>query len=292
MEEGGGPLEKPKDSPDDTLLQEVAVLKRPNTVVTLRAMAVVAHFKSINTRVHCRHSVPTELTEFVKPVKGRAKRCPVCDFLEFLLVSDAPDLILLQEIHADEVRSKAVIRSLGQCQDSFAQLVAGASRGRSFLMDKGILYMEIFVVLQGLRLTAADGTGYCFLDRHGNGSIEGRNINPASGPLGAESRAIRDDLLKASQWKLQNNHPDLAICSGYAANGDFCFGRATRFDHDVARTGLFHAANKQKSRETIALRRWRKDYKRKLFSRSRNTTTAKVEELYAAEMRNGSEEQK
>lgn len=58
-----------------------------------------------------------------------AKRCPVCDFLEFLLVLDSPDLILLQEIHADEVRSKVVIRSLGQCQDSFAQSVAGASRG-------------------------------------------------------------------------------------------------------------------------------------------------------------------
>lgn len=70
MEEGGGPLEKPKDSPDDTLLQEVAVLKHPKTVVTLMSKAVVAHFKSINTCVRCRRNVPTELGEFVHPVKG------------------------------------------------------------------------------------------------------------------------------------------------------------------------------------------------------------------------------
>ncbi|RWV88736.1 hypothetical protein GW17_00049153 [Ensete ventricosum] len=70
MEEGIGPLEKPEDSPDDTLLQEVTVLKRPKTVVILRAKAVAANFKSNSTPVRRRHNVPTKLVEFVHPVQG------------------------------------------------------------------------------------------------------------------------------------------------------------------------------------------------------------------------------
>ncbi|KAJ8504606.1 hypothetical protein OPV22_005492 [Ensete ventricosum] len=72
MEEGIGPLEKPEDSPDDTLLQEVTVLKRPKTVVILRAKAVAANFKSNSTPVRRRHNVPTKLVEFVHPVQGIA----------------------------------------------------------------------------------------------------------------------------------------------------------------------------------------------------------------------------
>lgn len=36
--------------------------------------------------------------------------------------------------------------------------------GRSILMDKGILYMEMLVVLQGLRLTAADGMQWIIIE--------------------------------------------------------------------------------------------------------------------------------
>lgn len=51
----------------------------------------------------------------------------------------------------------------------------------------------------------------------------------------------------AGLLRLENNQPDLTSAAAMQQMETSCFGQAARFDHDVAKTGLFHAAKQVRS---------------------------------------------